>query len=332
MKLFKSGKVYSQFQFDKEADFEKEVVQNSKQFFGQNSIYIDAKRKIETKALGNSIPDGFLFDLSDTYNPEFYIVEVELAKHDFFNHIFPQITKFFGFFKNHKGQGDLVEKIFTIINSDEELKREFKKYLGDREVYKFVKDTIQKSQNILLVIDGEKKELPEIMETYADTWGKMVKLVLLRKFSSGADNIYAMHPEFENIEFAEIENETDGSTIDYDEDYHLEGVSESVRDIYKAIKENVLTINPNLVFNPQKYYISIKRDRNIAFLITTRKKVKLVVMQSDEQTRTEIKNNAVKTLTPSVQKFWNGTCCAIVVEDIEHIKEVNDLMARLIAQ
>jgi len=100
MVLFYNGKRFVEYEFEKEADFEKEISENFKLFFGQDSIFIDAKKKIETKSLGNSIPDGFLFDLSDKDNPEFYLVEVELAKHDFFNHIFPQITKFFGFFKN----------------------------------------------------------------------------------------------------------------------------------------------------------------------------------------------------------------------------------------
>ena len=47
MKLFSNNKIFHQFQFSLESDFEKEVVFNSKQFFGSNSIYIDAKRKIQ---------------------------------------------------------------------------------------------------------------------------------------------------------------------------------------------------------------------------------------------------------------------------------------------
>ena len=234
MKLFTNNKTYNQFQFDKEADFEREVVINSKQFFGTNSIYIDAKRKIETKNLGGSIPDGYLFDFADKDNPEFYIVEVELATHDFYRHIFPQITKFFGFFKNPKSQNDIVEKIFSFINNDNDLKKEFKKYLGEKEMYKFIKDTIERSQNILLIIDGDKKELPEIMETYSDTWGKIVKLILIKKFTNNSDAIYTMHPDFENIEFADLEDEISADTeeIGYNEEYHFEGVSEIVRQIY----------------------------------------------------------------------------------------------------
>jgi len=335
MKLFTNNKSYNQFQFEKEADFEREVVLNSKQFFGRNSIYIDAKRKIETKSLGNSIPDGYLFDLSYKDNPEFYIVEVELAKHDFYNHIFPQITKFFGFYKNPKNQNNLVEKIFSFINNDSEIKKEFKKYLGEKEIYKFIKDTIENSQNILLVIDGDKKELPEIMETYTDTWGKMVKLILIKKFCSDEDIIYSMHPDFEDIEFSDLEDEIsvdNENDVEYNEDYHFDGVSETVRHIYTDIKKDILQTYPDLIFNPQKYYISIRKDRNIAFFLTSRRKIRLVVMQSGEETRSQIMNHPIKTLAASVQKFWNGSSCAIMIDNANNLDEIKKLLKNLIAK
>lgn len=334
MKLFTNNKTYNQFLFDREADFEREVVTNSKQFFGSNSIYIDAKRKIETKNIGNSIPDGFLFDLSDKDNPEFYIVEVELAKHDFYNHIFPQITKFFGFYKNPKSKNDLVEKIFTFINSDNEIKKEFKKHLGDKEIYKFIKDTIEKSQNILLIIDGDKKELPEIMETYSDTWGKMVTLVLIKKYYNNNEIIYTMHPDFENIEIADLEDEIASDiddNIEYNEEYHFEGVSETVRHIYNHIKSELLITYPFLIFNSQKYYISIRKDKNIAYFSTRRKKIRLVVMLSEDETKKTIKNYPIKTLTAGVQKFWNGPSCAVMIENSYNLEEIVDLLKKLIA-
>ena len=46
MKLFLNNKVYSEFQFTLEADYEREIVANSNLFFGAGSIYIDAKKKI----------------------------------------------------------------------------------------------------------------------------------------------------------------------------------------------------------------------------------------------------------------------------------------------
>jgi uncharacterized membrane protein len=79
-----------------------------------------------------------------------------LASHDFFRHIFPQITKFFAFFKNRKSQSELIKKIYSEIDNNVALKKQFKKYLGEKEIFKFVNDTIENSQNILIIIDGEK--------------------------------------------------------------------------------------------------------------------------------------------------------------------------------
>jgi len=332
MKLFTVNKTFNEYQFELEADFEKEVINNSKLFFGQKTIYIDAKRKIETKNLGGSIPDGILFDLTDKNNPEFYLVEVELAKHDFFTHIFPQITKFFGFYKNSKSINELIEKIFTIINYDIDLKNEFKSHIGDKEIYKYVKDTIEKSQNILLLLDDEKKELPEIMDTYSDTWGKMVKIIFVKKFGLKKEVIYTMHPEFENIEFEQPEGEnikTD-EISEYTEEYHLDGVADEIRKIYSDTKRSLLKSYPKLKFNPQKFYISIRTDRNTAFIKIRRKKIVIVVLNSESSTRKLIKYHKIKRLSPVVQKFWNGPSCAIVIENEKHHNEVIKLLKNLI--
>lgn len=330
MKLFSNNKIFHQFQFSLESDFEKEVVFNSKQFFGSNSIYIDAKRKIQTKNIGNSIPDGFLFDLSDKKNPEFYIVEVELAKHDFYSHIFPQITKFFGFYKNFKSQNELVEKIFQFISKDEDLKKEFKIFLGEKEIYKFVKDTLDRSQNVLLIIDGEKKELPEIIDTYSDTWGKMLKLIQIKKFTNNGETIYTMHPEFENLEFAEIEDDIldNSEEVEYTEEFHLKGCTANVRQIYNELKTDLLNANPALIFNPKKHYIAIKKEKNVSFFLISNKKIRIIVMQSEEKTKNEINNHTIKPLAASVQKFWNGPSCALLVESLEHLDEVKTLLRK----
>ena len=100
---------------------------------------------------------AFFSTLPIRKNLEFYIVEVELAKHDFYNHIFPQIIKFFGFYKNPKNQNDLIEKIFTFINNDNDLKRNSKIFRQKRSLQVCQGYTIESSQNILLIIDADKK-------------------------------------------------------------------------------------------------------------------------------------------------------------------------------
>jgi len=171
--IYMDGNRFVESGFKSEDDLEKVIKDNYKTLFGIETVYFDLKNKIDSKSLGSSVPDGFLFDFKDKENPEFYLVEVELERHDFYKHIFPQITKFFAFFKNSISRNNLIEKLFHYLKSNGPLEDEFKKYLGKREIYKALKDVIENSQNILLILDENKPELQEVIETYTDTWDKI---------------------------------------------------------------------------------------------------------------------------------------------------------------
>ncbi len=334
MTIIGNGKRYFQTDFANEEDFEGDIVSSSKMLFGKSTIYINAKKKLDSKSLGGTIPDGFFFDLSDPTDPQFYIVEVELSKHDFFKHIFPQITRFFAFYKNTKLQKSLVDRLFSLVNNDEVLKSEFKKWLGPIEIYKFLSDIIETSQNILLVADGQLSELPEIMDTYTDTWGKMVKYLVIRKYLSGSDTIYTITPEFESLQYeggdeAETEEDTD-EPAKFGEAYHLDGVGATSSDAYYRIKEIVGSIDSGLVFNPQKYYISIKAGKNIAFLKIRAKKVRFIAMMPESEIRKRVKSYPVATISAPVQKFYNGPCAAIDITNTEHMDEIATLIRAMV--
>lgn len=310
--LFKKGTRYTEKNYKKEAEIEDFVVKNSKTLFGENSLYIDAKKKIDNSALGGVIPDGFLFDLSDIKNPEFYIVEAELSKHSFFNHIFPQVTKFFAFFKNQDSQGKLIEKLYKIFDEDQDLKKELKSKIGSREVFKFLKDTIENSQNILIVIDNEKKEFPEIIQTYGDTWGKMVKIAILKQYVSNTVNdeeIFSMTPDFENIENIDIittQDQADSKPqTNYTIDFHLDNIPLIIKDLFKEIQEKLTNEIQNIEFNSQRYYISLRKKRNFAFIKIRKKKIAIVAMMKEEDIKDRIKHNNVSTLGQGVQNFYN---------------------------
>jgi len=328
MILIQDGKRYDEKKFSLEVDFEEEILAARETIFGKDAIYIDSKKKIGTLALGNTVPDGFLFDLSDPDNFEFYIVEVELEKHDFYNHIFPQITKFFAFFKNSKRQKELVEKLFSTINTDAELKRRFKKYLGDQEIFKFLNDLIDASQNILLVIDGDKPELPEITDTYSDTWGKMVRVLEIKKFNCKEGSIITVDPAFENLEFSYEEPiaDTERKATTYSEEFHLEGSTDAVKEIFAHLKHMVGETDNSYIFNPQKYYISIKGPKNVVFLKIRKKKVRMIVMLPEKDIRAAISNHPVKSLSQPVQNFYNGPCAAVDVDSMKHIDEIDTLV------
>jgi len=330
MILFYNSKEFKEYNYAKEDDFERDVVINSKLFFGQNTIYIDAKRKIESKSLGGAIPDGFLFDLSDKNNSDFYIVEVELSIHPFYEHIFRQITKFFAFFKNPNSHSELIDKLYKIITSDELLEKEFNNLTGKKEIYKFIKDTLDNSQNILLIIDGEKKELPETFNTYAE-WGRMVKNIVLKKYVNNSECIFSMEPEFQNIEYVigtTIDEEEE--TAKYTEEERLEKSSHSVKEIYNIIKKSIISYDSNAIFNPRGYYISIKSKRNVAFFRFRKNKIKLIVLMPEENVKTKIKSHKIISLSEGVQNFYNGPCCALEIDSRQNLEEVIELLKELL--
>jgi len=319
--IYMDGNRFIENEFKTEEEFERIVRDNSKTLFGSKTIYFDLKKKIDSKSLGSTIPDGFLFDFHDKANPEFYIVEVELSKHDFYKHIFPQITKFFAFFKNSASRNNLIEALFHFIESNEKLKNEFKEYLSKKEIYKAMKDIIENSQNILLIIDEDKPEIKEVSDTYTDTWDKLVKVEILKQYTANNKSIYTLDPNFEDIRFAEpIINE---QVVDkYSENYHTEDVEKYIESIYNNIKYYITKIDPNINVNPQKYYISLRKNKNFAFIQIKKKKIHLIIMLPYETGNKLIKRHRPIQLSKGVQKFYNGNCFQVTIENDDNLDEV----------
>ena len=295
MSIFYNGEKYSECSFVKEQELEDLVVKHSKILFGENTIYIDSKKKINTGNLGKTIPDGFLFDFSDIDNPKFYLVEIELAKHSFYNHIFPQITKFFAFLRDGNNfQAELINSLHREISADNNLDSNFKKFISKQELFKVLKDTIEDSRDILIVIDNEKKEFDEIKEIYTDTWDKCVKLVILKKFKKNGNYFLQTKPDFELIkdEIIDSSKETrqDESKKIYTEEFHLDGVKDHVKRVYHRIKESF----PGIMLNCQKYYISMKHNHHFAYLKFRKSKIVITIMLPHNTVKEIIRNHFTK--------------------------------------
>jgi len=325
--LFSNGKRFHELKFRKEQDFENLIVENYKMLFGEKTVYIDVKNKAEGKSLGGIIPDGLLFDLSDKDNPEFYLVEVELAKHNFYKHIFPQITKFFAFYRNSTSQNKFIEKLHNLVKNNKKFNDEFMKYLRGRELYKSIKDAVENSQNILLILDDDKDEIHEVQGIYTDTWGKMVKVEILKKYHTGEEHILTLNPDFEEVELVDT-SKIYGADQIYSEEFHLDSVTDTVKSIYQQIKSKMINFDENLIFNPQKYYISIKKKKNFAFIKIKKKKVRIVVMLPLNIGKKNLKKHTITELSKGVQGFYNGECFKVNIEKEENLDEVIELLKK----
>ncbi len=126
-KIIFNKKEYTLLDFDSEAEFEKVVIENEKNLFGEESVYIDVKRRIGHDN-HRGIPDAFLVDFYDSKNPQLYIVENELASHDVYKNIAEQITRFLTSTISSKNQirDVLLETIRNDVKTQERLKNKLR--------------------------------------------------------------------------------------------------------------------------------------------------------------------------------------------------------------
>jgi len=322
LSLFSNNKRFQKYNFKTESELEALISNNSKLLFGDRSVYIDVKKRINSGELGKTIPDGLLFDLSDIENPKFFLVEVELAKHSFFNHIFPQITKFFAFIREGNAfQSDLISYLYKFIESDQKLSSSFKNFIGCQELFKFLKDTVENSTEILILIDELKPEFKEIKDTYTDTWDKYVQILTVNKYYNEKNEIIQIEPDFELIkdELPSIEEISEEEEIPrkYTEEYHLEGVRPDIKKLYYAIRDQF----SNFQLNPQKHYISIRSGHNFVFIKMRKSKIKLTVMLPFEVVQKLADKLTIVEPVLSVQRFYYGKCSSFLLNDESELPE-----------
>jgi predicted transport protein len=333
-----NGENFEQVIYSKEDDFEQLVAKNAETIFGDKAIYIDAKKKVNTSSLGGTIPDGFLIDLTDPDDPQFYLVEVELQSHDFFKHIFPQITKFFAFYRDSKQRHKLIETIFALLQDDTTMAKKIRDLIGSKEVYKFLKDTIDSNQNILIIIDGPKPEFEEIINTYTDTWGKMVKVQVVNHFRRNNNHVLTMEPPFQNLVFEDAvsppPDKDNPKPSQYTEEFHLQNRQPKIVEIYEELKQTFTEVKTTLRFNPTKYYIGVADKKQFAFIVPQKKKVRLIVLLPEDETRRILQSahHKVTSHTESAQRFWGGSNlnCTVEIVDTDHWDEIQKLVTRLV--
>ena len=313
-----------EIKFNSEKELEELILANSKTLFGENTLLFNDKNEVRNERF----PDKFLIDFSNSEKSRIYLIEVTLPELSF-GQCFVQITHFFAILRNKKNHEELIWKLYEIINSNKELKKELQALITkDLEIPALLANLLDNRPLVLLITSGEKSELPVLVETYTDTWGKMFKSIIIKKYDSDNEATHLMIPTFANL----MKNEKcKPEVVKSTEEDHLNACSETSRNIYNEIKVALLQADSSIEFNAKKIYISVRKNKNLAFF-HLRKKISLVVMSEEDYTRTQIKHHEIKSLPASVQKFWNGACCTIVIENSNNLNEVIALLKMMIAK
>jgi len=311
--------------FKSEKEFNELIVSNSKMLFGKNAILIDA-----TKSLFECY---LLLDFREAEKHKLYFVDITLSKQNFWD-LFVRITRLFSILNSRDYQSKVVELLLDIIIENVPLKDELNPIAGE-DIAEYFKVLLINKPFILLLTDQERPELIEITMAYSNYWGKFVRPILLKKYTDNGELFCTITPAFEDIDFKANEMSGKGGIIKHEkstEADHLENTSEIIQSVYVKIKADLLKEDKSIEFNPKQYYISMRKTRNLAFFHISKKRISLVVMNPEKDTKDEIKHHEVKTLTEKVQKFWNGPSCTIIIDSMDNMDEVITLLKKLITQ
>jgi len=313
-----------EIKFQSGKELEELVLENSKTFFGENVLLF----KNKNEARDERYPDKFLIDFSNAEKPRLYLVEVILPDESF-GQYFVRITHFLALLRNKRNHEELMWKLYNIVNSDEKRKKELQALMQEYvEIPEFLSTSLENKSLVLLITGGEKSELSLLTETYVETWGKMLKTLIIRKYSDEGKITYPTSPAFADL----LKNDKGKpEVIRCTEADHLLAVSETIRSIYTEIKTALLKADDSIKFNVKKIYISVRKNKNLAFF-HLRKRISLVVMNPEDDTRKQIKHHEIKSLPASVQKFWNGPSCTIIIENSVNLAEVINLLKKMIAK
>ena len=195
-KLLLKGKVFESYEYALEKDFEEEIVKHSKVIFGENSIYIDVKKKISNENIV-TIPDGYLIDFSFESDPQLYIIENELVKHDPYKHIGQQLLKFAISYKEsgRKIKQFLLDHILKSEDKKEFVSASLKK-AGYRNIDAFFEEIIfDKPVSAIVVID----EITSDLENVISQLSMRTDILEFQTYTDGKEQIHKFTPFQQDI-------------------------------------------------------------------------------------------------------------------------------------
>jgi len=149
--LIVGGVKYKQFTPQNEEDeFHPMVRQNSKEIFGEDSLYFDAKHVLKAFSGIGSIPDAYVVSPSQH---RWFIVEIELSSHPVYDHIVRQLTKFMNGVANQSTRDQIIDMLYEAICENTDMKTELQKSVGSADIHHFLTMLISKLFFLFLFVN-----------------------------------------------------------------------------------------------------------------------------------------------------------------------------------
>ena len=162
-RILSGNDIYYLKEYQLEKDFEQDVVANYRHIFGNDTIYIDIKKKIGDNIV--TIPDGYLLDFTFPNNPRLYIIENELSVHDAYKHIGTQLLKFAVSYKQSRLKiKDYILDYLSKTPNDMTFIEKKALEMGYRNIDAMLESMIYKDTvDAIVIIDNSSAELENVL-------------------------------------------------------------------------------------------------------------------------------------------------------------------------
>ena len=183
-RIVSGNDVYYLKEYQLEKDFEQDVVANYRHIFGNDTIYIDIKKKIGDNIV--TIPDGYLLDFTFSNTPRLYIIENELSVHDAYKHIGTQLLKFAVSYKQSRLKIkqyilDYLSKSPTNMTFIESKASE----MGYRNIDAMLESMIYRDTvDAIVIIDNSSAELENVLSHLS----MKIDIIEFKAYENGAGN------------------------------------------------------------------------------------------------------------------------------------------------
>lgn len=183
-RIVSGNDIYYLKEYQLEKDFEQDVVANYRHIFGNDTIYIDIKKKIGDNIV--TIPDGYLLDFTFSNTPRLYIIENELSVHDAYKHIGTQLLKFAVSYKQSRLKIkqyilDYLSKSPTNMTFIESKASE----MGYRNIDALLESMIYRDTvDAIVIIDNSSAELENVLSHLS----MKIDIIEFKAYENGAGN------------------------------------------------------------------------------------------------------------------------------------------------
>ena len=183
-RIVSGNDIYYLKEYQLEKDFEQDVVANYRHIFGNDTVYIDIKKKIGDNIV--TIPDGYLLDFTFSNTPRLYIIENELSVHDAYKHIGTQLLKFAVSYKQSRLKIkqyilDYLSKSPTNMTFIESKASE----MGYRNIDAMLESMIYRDTvDAIVIIDNSSAELENVLSHLS----MKIDIIEFKAYENGAGN------------------------------------------------------------------------------------------------------------------------------------------------